>query len=431
MLISPDPNIRQLSKSLLYTGLAFGIDNENMIRCEGYTNFKDSIASSFRAMIRSGEGKTGLAEVLPLQTASSVSIGFERFTDYFDNMMANLKEVPKSYDTYQANIKQAENFLNIDVRKNIMSWIGGEAAMVQLAPMGLGRNNEFAVFLKTRDMANAKENIEIVMSQIRKRTPVKFETIEYKGYYISYLSMKGFFRMLLGKYFQKLEKPYFTYIGDYVVFSNHPQTLKTIIDGFAKQSLLANLSDYKSFTRNFSRKSNALILVNTSKFLQSLQSILNASTWAELQKNKEYIVSFPYLGFQLEKDGSLFKTRFYVMFKEGTSAEDEGSADESNGDIDTLSVVIADHASDEVSQLLKKVDDYIPDNVNAIVYREKYDNGQLKVEFDLKEGFREGDYREYYENGNLKIKGQYKKDHRAGTWKIYNQEGKLWQKIKY
>jgi len=72
MLSSPDPNIRQLSQSLFYTGLAFDIDNDNMIRCEGYTNFNESIPSSFRAMIKSGVGKSGLAEVLPWRTASSV-----------------------------------------------------------------------------------------------------------------------------------------------------------------------------------------------------------------------------------------------------------------------------------------------------------------------------------------------------------------------
>jgi hypothetical protein len=433
MLSSPDPNIRQLSESLYYTGLSFDIDNDNMIQCEGYTNFNDSIPSSFRAMMHSGEGKTGLAEVLPVRTASSVSMGFDRFTDYFDNLMTNLKEVPKSYNSYQANIKQAENYLNIDVRKNLMNWIGDEAAMVHLAPMGLGRSNEFAVFLKTRDMDDAKKNMDIVMEQIRKRTPAKFQTVEYNGYNINYLSIKGFFRMLLGKYFQKLDKPYFTYIGDYVVFSNHPQTLKVIIDGFAKNTLLSNLSDYKSFTKNFSRKSSVLMLVNTSQFFQSLQGMVTPATWTELQTNKEYIVSFPYFGFQMEKDGSLFKTRLYITFKGANSVENDqpfvDTTEESPED--SVGIVVTDQVADEVSKMLSQTDDYVPENTNAPVYAEKYPNGKLKVEFDLKDGFRDGDYKEYYDNGNLKIKGQYKKDHKNGVWKLYALDGKLLQKIKF
>jgi hypothetical protein len=347
--------------------------------------------------------------------------------------MTNLKEVPKSYNSYQANIKQAENYLNIDVRKNLMSWIGDEAAMVHLAPMGLGRSNEFAVFLKTRDMDDAKKNLDLVMEQIRKRTPAKFQTVEYNGYNINYLSVKGFFRMLLGKYFQKLDKPYFTYIGDYVVFSNHPQTLKVIIDGFAKQTLLANLPDYKAFTKNFSRKSNVLMLVNTNQFLQSMQGTVTPATWAELQTNKEYIVSFPYFGFQMEKDGSLFKTRLYISYKGANAVDtDQSTVDTSDDNMeDTVGIVVTDQIVDEVSKMLSQTDEYVPENTNAPVYAEKYPNGKLKVEFDLKDGFRDGDYMEYYDNGNVKIKGQYKKDHKNGVWKIYAENGKLMQKIKF
>jgi hypothetical protein len=431
MLSSPDPNIRQLSKSLLYTGLAFDLDNDNLVRCEGYTNYNDSIVSSLRAIARSGTGKTGLAEVLPMQTASTVSIGFDRFTDYFDNLMLNFKEIPKSYNEYQASIKKIESYLNIDVRKNIMGWIGDEAAMVQLLPMGLGRNNEFAVFLKTRDVKDAQENLDLVMTQIRKRTPVKFETVEYNGYNINYLSIKGFFRMLLGKYFQKLEKPYFTYIGDYVVFSNHPQTLKVIIDGISREKLLSNISDYKSFTKNFSRKSNVLMIVNTSKFLQSLQNIVTPSTWTGLEQNKEYIERFPYLGFQMENDGAVFKTSLYISFNESGSTQEEDNDIFGTTEIDTADAVVSTRATDEVAEMLKKIDDYIPSNVNIPSYTEKYENGQMKVEFELKDGFRDGEFKEYYDNGNIKIKGQYKNDHRIGTWKVYNEEGKLLQKIKY
>lgn len=433
MLSSPDQNIKQLSTSLFYTGLALNIDGDNMIRCDGYTNFNDTITSSLRAMINSGNGKTGLADVLPKNTSASVSLGFDRFTEYFDNLMNNLKEVPKSYSEYQSAMKQAESYLKIDVRKNLMSWIDDEAAMVYLPPMGLGKNNEFAVFLKTRNLNDAKKNLDFVAERIRKRTPAKFEKIEYEGYEIHYLAMKGFFRLLFGKYFQKLEKPYFTYIGDYVVFSNHPQTLKVLIDGVVKNNLMANIPGCKNFTGNFSRHSNVFILVNTASYVESLQGSVNASTWGDLQKNHDYIKSFPFLGFQLEKDGSLFKTKLYIQFKGDDAKEAEialiDSTDTKNND--TLSSHVSDENRSQVSVLLDKVDGYIPDDVNSKKYIEKYSNGKSKVEIELKDGFRHGDYYEYYDNGNYKIKGSFKHDHRDGTWKIYSDDGKLLQKIKY
>jgi hypothetical protein len=235
--------------------------------------------------------------------------------------------------------------------------------------------------------------------------------------------------LLFGKYFQKLEKPYFTYIGDYVVFSNHPQTLKVIIDGFAKKTLLSNSDAYKSFTGNFSRKSNVFMLINTSQFLHSMQGTMNASTYAGLESNREYIVSFPYMGFQLEKDGSFFKTRFYVQFR-----KDQGDPDAVPNDIVvdvSDSISITDQAKEEIDAMLTKVDSYIPDDLSKSVYKENYSNGKVKVEMELKDGFRHGDYTEYYDNGETKIKGEYKKDHKEGTWKLYSENGKLLQKIKF
>jgi hypothetical protein len=434
ILSTPDPNIRQLSKSLCFTGLAFDIDNDELIRCDGYTNYNDTIPSSYRAMIRSGSGKTDLADVLPMQTASSVSLGFDRFTLYFENIMTNLQEIPKSYNEYDASIKQAEKYLKIDVRENLMSWIGEEAAMVHLAPMGLGKVNEFAVFLKARDIEDARKNLDFVTKQIRKRTPIKFDQVEYNGYFINYLSMKGFFKILLGKYFQNLDKPYYTIIDDYVVFSNHPQSLKAIIDGITKSKLLSGEEDYKSFVKNFSRKSNFLVLLNTPQFLKSLKSSLNGLTWAEFDRNKEYILCFPYLGFQLEEDGTLFKTRLVIKFTEEQIAEPEA---EDISMIDTLEVTDTTGAIEpsildaKVAEILKNVDEYMSDNPNNKIYKEEFSNGQLKVEFDVKDGFRHGDYIEYYENGNTKIKGQYNRDHRDGTWKVYDENGKLLKKVKY
>jgi hypothetical protein len=433
MLITPDQNIRQMSKSLFYSGLALDFTDENLIACEGYTNYNDTIASSFRAMIRSGKGKSGLLEVLPQQTASTVSLGFEKFTLYYDNIFANLEEVPKSYAESEATMKQVEKYLKIDIRENFMDWIADEAAMVHLAPMGLGKSNEFAVFLKANNINTARENLDYVMKQIKKRTPVKFQQVEYNGYVINYLSMKGFFKLLLGKYFQKLDKPYFSYIGDYVVFSNHPQTLKIIIDGITKDKLLAEVYDYKPFSRNFSKKSNLLAVLHTEQFLKSIQNQVTPATWANFETNKEYILCFPYFGFQLEADGAVFKTKLMVQFNESRTREmiDNIVLADSLPSVDSTNTLTDIQIAAKVEKMLLGVDDYFPDDPKLKVFRETYPNGQTRVEFQLRDGFRHGDYTEYYENGSVKINGQYDGDHKDGVWKVYDENENLLKKIHF
>ena len=57
-----------------------------------------------------------------------------------------------------------------------------------------------------------------------------------------------------------------------------------------------------------------------------------------------------------------------------------------------------------------------------------YDNGIIKAEFDLIKNITSGKtgvYKEFYENGNLKLQGQYQTDKRIGLWKWYHENGEF------
>lgn len=424
LLVTMDDNVKAFTNSLRYTGLAFNIDKDGTISCDGITLLNDSVHSSLRAIIKSGTGKATIEDVLPIQFSSATSLCFNKFTDYFDNMQESLSQTPYAYKNYQGEIAQVEKFLKINVRENFLDWIGEEVTIAQLAPMGLGKNNEFAVFLKTTDIDKAKENLEIIEKQIRKRTPVKIETVDYNGYPINYLAVKGFFRIFLGKLFQKLDKPYYTFINDYVVLANHPQTLKAIIDGQQNKTYVNKNEVFSDLYSRFSRKSNALLLVNTPNLLESLKGTLSAGYWQQLNSNRDNIVVFPYLGFQLEEDGDFFRTRFFAKFDGGSRALSDV--------IDTASMDTTAKANLVLMQEWSaNAEKYIPKDLTQSIYKENYPEGQLKVEIEIKDGFRSGSFREYHENGELKIKGEYKADKKNGTWKFYNEQGEMIGKKEY
>ena len=54
-----------------------------------------------------------------------------------------------------------------------------------------------------------------------------------------------------------------------------------------------------------------------------------------------------------------------------------------------------------------------------------YENGQLEVEGNRKDGKREGLWKWYYENGQLAIEGNWKDGSREGLWKWYYGNGQL------
>lgn len=418
MLINLDENTRGLTTSLRYTGLTFDIDKDGNIACDGYTMINDSVSSSLKAIINLGMGNSSIEEVLPSKFATSVSLCFNRFSDYFDNMQESMSNTPYAYDNYQKEIDAVENYLGISVRKNFLDWIGDEVTLAQMEPLGLGKNNEFAVFLKTRSVHQARENLEFIARRIKNRTPVKIEDVDYKGYTIHYLSVKGFFKMLLGKYFQKLESPYYILMGDYVVFSNHPQVLKTIIDAQAEESYLEKRDGFSRFYSDFGRQSNALVLVNTGNYLKTLQYTMRPQTMQHIKKSTSDLVAYPYAGFQLSKEGDYFKTLFYAFFNE-ILPEPQMEIAEADSISETDSTV------NIISDWIKSADSFIVTDLKQTVFTESFPDGMKKVEFETREGFRQGNYREYYENGELKIKGEYKNDKKHGTWRFYSVTGKL------
>lgn len=66
-------------------------------------------------------------------------------------------------------------------------------------------------------------------------TPVKIKTANYKDFEINYVEMKGFFRLFFGKLFDKFEKPYYTYVDDYVVFSNKAASLLSFVEDYDRR----------------------------------------------------------------------------------------------------------------------------------------------------------------------------------------------------
>ena len=54
-----------------------------------------------------------------------------------------------------------------------------------------------------------------------------------------------------------------------------------------------------------------------------------------------------------------------------------------------------------------------------------YDNGQLKVEGNKKDGKENGYWKSYYENGKLEMEGNMQDDVKVGSWKFYYENGQL------
>jgi hypothetical protein len=402
----------KLSESLISTNLDLRID-EDLLTAKGFTYVNDSIDSYVKTLESSGKGPTEFFEIAPQRTAFSFSFGFDSFAGFFGKFQENIKKDVKEYQEYRNNMSTVENYLKIDLQKQVIDWIGEEVALLELQSSGLGTDTEMAVILKANNIEKAKKDLSDIERQVRRRTPVKFKAIDHRGYAINYLGMKGMFKILLGKFFSRYDKPYYTIINNFVVFSNHPQTLESMIDDYLDKKTLDRSDEFKTFRRRFDDNGSVFIYVNTPVMFNNARKMVDAGTKASMEKNKDYITCFRQIGFQMVPNGGKFTTLMAEQFQMSNIEQQNAEVVDSAGDPMKLPYI------------------YVKD-LNAKSYTEYYsDSTTVHFEVELKNGFKDGSFTEYFETGKEKMSGKFRRDKRDGNWRLYNEEGDVVMKRKY
>lgn len=436
--------IKTLSEIMLYSGFSFDLTNNNLLVAQGYTNIQTDSLSYLHVLQKSGTGEITIPEIAPQRTAFYLGLGFDKFSRFYTNLEELQKENPAKFQSYSENYHKFEKLLKINIKENFIDWIDDEIAFLQMQSSGLGEKNEFAVILKANDGDEALENLKIILQQIKKKTPVKFKQVIYKGHPINFLSVKGFFKLLLGKFFADLEKPYFTIIDDYVIFSNHPQTLKNIINDHITGLTLSKSKDFNAFIDEFEDNTTLFAYVNTPLLHQNLKSMVSPDTKRGLVKNKKFITCFSQMGFHMLPSNDMFESKLILQYQDPNALEEKiqfaekpenlilqsfgKMADDDSLDIALTNVMLLEKVDEE--DLINVEEINLPD-LTAKLYQEFFEDGSIKVEVPIKDGLKHGTYREYYINGNFKLKGRYKKDQQTGIWKAYDEEGNTLERKRY
>lgn len=385
--------VNTLSTSILFSAFNVNFDDERL-SYSGYTNVNDSISSYAKALKGVTPGKTSAEKIISDKAALYFSLGFDNFNDFFTNLQTEFSsDKAEDYENYSKNISKVEKFFKIDLKKDFFDNIGNEIAFIKLKPVANAKEDDIAVLIHATDIENSITGLDRIAKQVKKKSPVKFDTIVYKEHPINYLNIKGFFKMFFGKLFGKLQKPYFTYIDNFIVFSNSSSTLMDIIDDYIAGKTLANDKEFMSFKSAFEEKSNVSIYVRMTEMYSHLYYYNNAEKRKGIHDNKDLILSFTKVGFQLCSDGNKFKTSLIVDHDEEALANDE---------LEQFEAAAEELYRDEYEKLDFKISINgltVPDNG---AFKKEYSAGKTQFEGNTTDGKVDGIWRSYYESGNLK-----------------------------
>ena len=421
---TPNEYVDMFSKSMNFAGLYFDIDRHRM-EVKGYTLCKDTADPYVAALLNSGKHKMKAHEILSGRTALYTNIGFSNPVTFVKELEGALAVHDRQlYDMYESSRKKIEGLFGISLEENFLSWMSGEFAITQSEPGLLGHDPELILAIGAKDIEDAREHMALIEKKIRRRTPLRIKSVNYKDFEINYVEMKGFFRLFFGGLFDKFEKPYYTYVDDYVVFSNKASSLLSFVEDYEQKNLLKDNPGFKNAYSNLSSSSTVFLYTDIQKFYSQLKPMVNALTWKQMQSDKEILYSFPYWTMQI--------------VGEGKSASLQYAMDYSPYRPEAVAVMDMDEEDAEMSEevetekeLMGELERFYVEKFEGNVLREFYPEGALKSESEVKEGKRHGRYREYYESGMLKLRGKYSKNQPKGTWKYYTEEGEFERKEKY
>ena len=414
-------SMNNLKNELTYSAFSFTITSSGLLGIEGYTGVNDSVSSIYSTILEAGNGGLQSLEVVPDRIASFLKFSFEDAPEFLKTSLHKLDTL--EYQEYNQTLQKLEKKLKINIDENVLSWIDDEILLLQTQPSNLGRNNEFAAIIKAKNSRAPEKNLEFIERQIEKNTPVKIKQVAYGEYTISYISFPGLIKLLFGRMLEKIEKPYFTQINEYVIFSNHPQTLKNIIDEYKAGNTLSNSMEYGSFAKQFTRKNSAFSYLDIPVMFYNLKEFVGPETWEKLSRNKSYITHFPQVGIQIDNTENLLHLIIKAQYEEVT--EDYSRIRYDSDSFLQLFSFDASRYEEPELELNWFEPEIIINDLDDTKMTVLYDDGSLHYEVELKNGMKHGNFREYFPEGTLKVRGKFKDDKPEGSWKLYDEEGKI------
>ena len=283
----------------------------------GYMKQLDSVPSFLSVFKDVGKGRLHAQDVLPAETALYTSIGFDEFIDFYSRLETYYKnENPEEYESLNKQKEMIEKRLKISFEDDFFSWMTDEIATAVIRTDTIREQYAYYALLHFDNYNKTKEKLDYVVERIQKTliSPVKFTSTDYKGFEIKYMELKGFFKLFFKKMFNNIEQPHYTYLDDYVVFSNDTSSLQFLIDEYLKQNLLSRSDDYRKFIRSFDGQSNVYTYIQNEEFYPYFYQTLDPASKKTFQGYEAYLMSFPQIGLQISPSSGMYKTLLMAEF---------------------------------------------------------------------------------------------------------------------
>lgn len=366
---------------------------------DGFSSYDDSLPSLFAPLVMADAGARKAEKVIPSGAVFYTNFNVDDFTSFYEDFLQQYAQLdPEDYASYKGGIGMTETFLGIDIKKDVFAWMNGEIAMAKLRPTNNARELDFIIALGSNDVEQAKEKLDAIAKRIKNRTTVRFRQMDYRNYKINYLNVSGFLKMIMGGFFKNRDKPYYTIVDDYVVFSNSSDMLKLLIDSYLVGNTLERNASFVRFNEELKQYSSLTTYVNMNRLYEHLYYYSNKKERQELKKYKELMQDIGLVGMQIYPENKLLRTQFIAR---------QDTSEAFNLTLEQMNLSAEELMLEEFDSLQFKIDlgeeyaDYHGDLAYYITHPERVQDSVLIYEGELDEGVLDGIWKTYYTSGNI------------------------------
>lgn len=290
----------------------------NNVALSGFS-IADEKKNHFLSVFKSQEPQSfNITRFVPDKIKQMVFVGLSDVELFYEDRLKLLKG-EKKLKNHQEELNSFNREHDCNLKQHILSWIGNEMVIFDIAYDSLNASNKFLI-IKKNETGNASEELKKLSQKLDTSSR---EILINGGVELRHLNANGMFSILLGDIFQGIDQPYYIEGEEYIIFSTSSSALQKYLSDLAYDKVLARSAGFVSYvSENLSEKANLFYYAQVGKMQEVLQPLLNDKLKAQMIQNSELFQHFDAFSWQISRSENMFYNRLFVRYNPNTKIEE-------------------------------------------------------------------------------------------------------------
>ncbi len=271
----------------------------NMLSLNGYST-TGAGNESYMSIFKSQKPQVvKIPDYLPQRTVMFQDVCFENYATYYNRLKKYLKDNNKIAE-FDAQLKQLNTTLNINIEDDFNTWMGNEFAVAIVNGEGSIAENTYVICqLNNATLADS------CLSLLSKAT---------KKHDKNSITAPGLLKTMLGKSCPDFKETYYEVADNFVLFACSKQAITNFKNSYSSGEILSKSKEYAAFSQNISETSNVYAYINFAYANAYVKNYIAKEYLDSYTLMSPFIKNFSAISFQISGGDKLFYTNINLKY---------------------------------------------------------------------------------------------------------------------